>query len=91
METDNDGELILKLCGSDPDKIQEYVQNTTGSFAGLILTENNTMIAVRNGNRPLWRLNHSGATFYASTRDIFKRVNDSFEPEELQPNIVYES
>lgn len=91
METDNDGELILKLCGSDPDKIQQYVQNTTGSFAGLVLTENNKMIAVRNGNRPLWRLNHSGAIFYASTRDIFKRVDDSFEPEELEPNIVYES
>lgn len=91
METDNDGELVLKLCGSDPEKIQEYVQNTTGSFAGLILTENNKMYAIRNENRPLWMLNHSGAIFYASTRDIFKRVDQSFEPVELDPYKVYES
>lgn len=91
METDNDGELVLKLCGSDPEKIQEYVQNTTGSFAGLILTENNKMYAIRNENRPLWMLNHSGAIFYASTRDIFKRVDQSFEPIKLDPYKVYES
>ena len=91
METDNDGEILLRLCGSDPDKIQEYVQNTTGSFAGLILTQDNTMYAVRNKNRPLWALNHSGAVFYASTRDIFKRVDSSFEPKELEPYKVYES
>lgn len=91
METDNDGEILLRLCGSDPNKIQEYVQNTTGSFAGLILTQDNTMYAIRNKNRPLWVLNHSGAIFYASTRDIFKRVDSSFEPQELEPNKVYES
>jgi len=91
METDNDGEIVLKLCGTDPDKIQDYVQSTSGSFAGLILTPDNTMYAIRNKNRPLWMLNHSGAVFYASTRDIFKRVDESFEPIELDPYKVYES
>jgi hypothetical protein len=81
----------LKLCGTDPDKIQDYVQSTSGSFAGLILTPDNTMYAIRNKNRPLWMLNHSGAVFYASTRDIFKRVDESFEPIELDPYKVYES
>jgi glutamine phosphoribosylpyrophosphate amidotransferase len=91
MRTDNDGEILLKLCGSDKSKIQEYVKNTSGSFAGLILTNDNTMFAIRNKNRPLWRLNHDGALFYASTRDIFKRVDRSFEPEQLEPYKVYES
>lgn len=91
METDNDGEILLKLCGSDPNKIQEYIQNTKGSFAGLILTQDNTMYAIRNKNRPLWALNYDKAVFYASTQDIFKRVDSSFEPEELEPYKIYES
>jgi glutamine phosphoribosylpyrophosphate amidotransferase len=91
METDNDGEIVLKLCGTDPDKIQDYVQSTSGSFAGLILTPDNIMYAIRNKNRPLWMLNHRGAVFYASTRDIFKRVDESFKPIELDPYKVYES
>lgn len=91
METDNDGEIVLKLCGSNAQKIQEYVQSTTGSFAGLILTQDNVMLAIRNKNRPLWMLNHDNAVFYASTRDIFKRVNTSFEPEQLEPYKVYAS
>lgn len=91
METDNDGEIVLKLCGTDPDKIQDYIQSISGSFAGLMLTPDNTMYAIRNKNRPLWMLNHSGGVFYASTRDIFKRVDKSFEPIELDPYKMYES
>jgi glucosamine 6-phosphate synthetase-like amidotransferase/phosphosugar isomerase protein len=91
METDNDGEIVLKLCGSNTQKIQEYVQKTMGSFAGLILTQDNVMLAIRNRNRPLWMLKHDSAIFYASTRDIFKRVNRYFDPEQLEPYKVYES
>lgn len=91
METDNDGEILLRMCGSDPTKLQKYVQSMEGSFAGLILTENDTMYAIRNKNRPLWKLNHDDAVFYASTKDIFKRVNKLFEPYELDPNTLYES
>lgn len=91
METDNDGEIVLRLCGSDPDKIQEYIRNTKGSFAGMLLTEDNKLIAIRNENRPLWKLSYDNAEFYASTRDIFKRVDQSFNPIELEPYKVYES
>jgi len=91
METENDGEVMLRLCGADPDKIKGFVKKMRGSFAGLFLTQNNVLFAVRNKNRPLWRLDYNEAIFYASTRDIFKRVNQEFEPQQLEPYTVYES
>jgi glucosamine 6-phosphate synthetase-like amidotransferase/phosphosugar isomerase protein len=91
MNSDNDGEILLRLCQSDPKKIQNFVSSTTGSFAGLILNESNEMYAIRNKNRPLWKLIHDNATFYASTRDIFMRVNASFDPVLLEPNKIYSS
>ena len=91
MSTDNDGEILLQLYGSHISSIQEYIRNTSGSFAGLLLTDSNKMYAIRNKNRPLWRLTYDNATFYASTQDIFKRVDRSFEPQLLTPFEVYES
>lgn len=91
MQTENDGEIVLQTCGDDPSKIKQYISETKGSFAGLILTAENKMYAIRNQNRPLWMLLHEGATFYASTRNIFQRVCGSFEPVELKPNQIYES
>ena len=90
MNTDNDGEILIKKCGSDKEKIKRFVEDTTGSFAGLILTRSNELLAIRNPNRPLWKLNHEGAVYFASTRDIFKRVDDSLEPEQLNPYQLYE-
>ena len=91
MQTDNDGEIIIRLCNLDKYSIQHFVSNTNGSFAGMFLTKNNELFAIRNKNRPLWILKYEGATFYASTRDIFIRVNNLFEPTQLKPNKIYES
>lgn len=91
METDNDGEVLLRLCGVDNQQITDFVKKMKGSFAGLFLTDDNRMIAIRNENRPLWRLEINNALFYASTKDVFKRVNPEFEPQELKPYLIYES
>lgn len=90
MATDNDGEIVLKKCGSDKLKIKQFIKETTGSFAGLILTESNELLAIRNPNRPLWKLEHNNAVYFASTKDIFKRVNKDFEPVQLKEYELYE-
>lgn len=90
MKNDNDGEIILNTCGTDINLIQKFVTETTGSFAGIILTNSNKLLAIRNTKRPLWELNHLGCIYLASTKDIFKRVNSSFEPTQLKENIIYE-
>tara|TARA_R110000737_G_scaffold58791_1_gene85121 strand:+ start:1669 stop:2280 length:612 start_codon:yes stop_codon:yes gene_type:complete len=90
MQTDNDGEILLHKCGADKEKLIHFLKNNKGSFAGLILTSSNELLAVRNPNRPLWKLEHDNATYFASTKDIFKRVDSSFEPEQLKEYKVYE-
>jgi len=90
METENDGEIILKNCGANIDLINKFVKETSGSFAGMILTKSNKLLAIRNSKRPLWQLNHLGCVYLASTKDIFKRVDNSFEPTQLKENTIYE-
>lgn len=90
MENDNDGEIILNTCGTDINSIQKFVTETTGSFAGIILTNSSKLLAIRNTKRPLWELNHLDCVYLASTKDIFKRVNSSFEPTQLKENTIYE-
>ena len=90
MQTDNDGEVLIQLCGLNPVKIKDFVNNTKGSFAGIILTENNKMYAIRNKNRPCWILKRENATFIASTEDIFKRVDGSLKPTKLKSGALYE-
>jgi len=90
MKYDNDGEIILQTCGTDVNLIQKFVKETTGSFAGIILTASNDILAIRNSKRPLWKLNHLDSVYLASTRDIFKRVNKYFEPTKLKENTIYE-
>ena len=90
MNTDNDGEIIIHKCGSNKEDLKSFIKETKGSFAGMILTSSNELLAIRNANRPLWKLEHEGAVYIASTQDIFKRVNKSFEPQELKPNELYE-
>ena len=89
MTTDNDGEIPLQLYGSDYKKIAEFIKNIKGSFAGLMLTQNK-LLAIRNANRPAWVLKLDDSIFIASTKDIFKRVNQDFEPTELESNKLYE-
>lgn len=90
MQNDNDGEIILNTCGTNIDLIQKFVTETTGSFAGMILTNSNKLLAIRNTKRPLWQLNHLNCVYLASTKDIFKRVNKAFEPTQLKENTIYE-
>ena len=90
MKNDNDGEIILNTCGTDISLIKKFVTETTGSFAGIILTNSNKLLAIRNSKRPLWQLNYLDCIYLASTRDIFKRVNSSFQPIQLKENIIYE-
>lgn len=91
MQTYNDGEIIIHKCGDNKIKLENYIKTIKGSFAGLVLTSENKLWAIRNINRPLWKLNYKGATYFASTKNIFKRVKTSFEPEELIPNKIYEN
>jgi len=90
MNTYNDGEIILQKCGDDKKKLQQYVSDMSGSFAGLILTASNNLLAIRNANRPLWVLKYKTASYYASTKDIFKRVDKDFEPTQLKVLKLYE-
>ena len=90
MSTDNDAEIVIHKCGSNKEKLKSFIKETAGSFAGLVLTRSNELLAIRNANRPLWKLELLGAVYIASTKDIFKRVNSSYEPEELTPNQLYE-
>tara|TARA_R100001086_G_scaffold149480_1_gene79398 strand:+ start:1682 stop:2287 length:606 start_codon:yes stop_codon:yes gene_type:complete len=89
MNTDNDGEILLQKCNNKKDII-DFVKKTTGSFAGIIMQQDK-IYAIRNKNRPLWQLKTDNATFYASTKDIFKRVNKNYKPTELIPYKLYES
>lgn len=80
-ETDNDGEIFLdKLTRNDG--WEEFVARGKFSFAGLVLKDNK-IIALRNKNRPLYRVDSDGATFFASTRDIFKRAGFCETPQEV--------
>lgn len=87
METDNDGEIILKKSNFDVEKMVEFVSNI-GSFSGLILQDGN-LYAFTNGNRPLWVLQRGESFFFASTKDIFKRAIPFSEPEKLKINTLH--
>jgi hypothetical protein len=91
MRTENDGEIVLKTCGSDKEKLKSFVENTTGSFAGLILTASNELLAIRNTNRPLWTCEYKDGVYFASTKDIFKRADSTLNPVEVKPYTIYES
>lgn len=91
MMTENDGEIVLQTCGSDKAKLKTFVENTTGSFAGLILTASNELIAIRNTNRPLWTCEYKNGVYFASTKDIFLRSDQTLKPVEVKPYTIYES
>ena len=73
LSTDNDGEIFLRCLerGEDPDY---FIGRIQGSFAGCWLDGDDTLWVGRNERRPLWRAQAYGATWYASTRDIFARA-----------------
>lgn len=88
METDNDGEIILKKSNFEPKKMVEFASKI-GSFSGLLLQEGN-FYAFTNGNRPLWFLKRNESVFFASTKDIFARAIPFCAPEKLEINKLYE-
>jgi len=90
METDNDGEILIQRCGNDKELIERFVNDIKGSFAGIILDSENKMFVIRNKKRPCWIYEYENATFIASTRDIFKRVDDTFEPTPIKAGVLYE-
>jgi glucosamine 6-phosphate synthetase-like amidotransferase/phosphosugar isomerase protein len=72
LDTDNDGEIFLKLY-IDHRNMIHFIDNDNISFAGLMLYKD-TLVALRNKKRPLYRIKGEGVTLFASTSDIFKRA-----------------
>ena len=85
LSTDNDGEVFLR-CREDRMTPWEIIGGMKGSFAGLWFDIDGKMYAGRNARRPLWRCDHLGARWYASTRDIFLRAGFP-EPEEVSVGV----
>lgn len=71
-ETENDGEIFLDKFVRN-DGWLEFVARGRFSFAGLTL-QRGRLTALRNKNRPLFRVEQGTATFFASTADIFRRA-----------------
>lgn len=71
-QTDNDGEIVSKMA----EKGENYLGfiSTVGSFAGGILHDNGVMKMFRNQHRPMHWVADEFGTWYASTKDIFKRA-----------------
>lgn len=93
---DNDGEVFLQKVfthGRPPD---DFVDQMTGSFAGVFFpSESNTQAValLRNERRPLWMAVTATGTFAASTRDIFRRAgftDQEVMPQPLPPSTVIE-
>jgi len=71
-DTDNDGEVFLRrlMMGDTP---EEFIGSLKGSFAG-VWFQDSQLWAGRNEYRPLWKVEAFGATWYASTDNIFWRA-----------------
>lgn len=89
-DSDNDGEVFLRLAerpGFDPAR---FVAEIRGSFAGIWL-EPPVARAVRNDRRPLWEAKRAGVAFVASTRDILARAGlGGLEQRPVPPGTVLE-
>lgn len=76
--TENDGEIFLDKFVRNDDWL-EFVARGRFSFAGLTL-HRGRLTALRNKNRPLFRVDQGCATFFASTADIFQRAGFAETP-----------
>lgn len=70
--TDNDGEIVLRKY-IDNSNWEAFIAHHGFSFAGIFL-DPELMVAMRNPRRPLWYAQHLGATYLASTQNIFLRA-----------------
>jgi glutamine phosphoribosylpyrophosphate amidotransferase len=85
-ESDNDAEVFLRRMAQGQ-TAREFLAPLDGSLAAVWLdTWSGSLHAIRNERRPLWRAAHSGAVWYASTADIFRRAGfDGIN--EVQPGV----
>lgn len=81
MATDNDGEIILRMCPT-PEVAIDFLKKSKATFAGIWLEEDK-LIAIRNNGRPLWIHYSDTGILIASTKDIFKRcgIDNAIEAE----------
>lgn len=70
-QTDNDGEIILKLIQKDK-PYDALLRSYDVSYAGLHYIKRQLFV-MRNENRPLWVAHRNNNTYVASTKDIFER------------------
>lgn len=89
LQTENDGELVLKNFQiGEPLKL---ISSNKVSFAGIFLTEQGGMYAIRNEMRPLWQFEVEGGKFIASTRDIASRsLISTKNGKEIEPLSIVE-
>lgn len=87
MTSDNDGEILLRLCSSYPEAV-EFLRSSSATFAGIWM-EGNTLTAIRNEGRPLWKYEKEGKVLLASTKDIFNR-SGVHDVTPLEPLKIYQ-
>lgn len=87
MQTDNDGEVVLKVSNGEPIEMMKFVKNK-GSFSGILL-QGGDLYAFTNGRRPLHKLVIGESTFIASTKDIFIRALGDVKPEPIPINTLF--
>ncbi len=90
LNTENDGEVFLRLLHRRPSRAAQVLKSLKGSFAGCWFNPAGRMYAARNKRRPLWMTYEFGATWFASTRDIFRRAGFTDKMDEVRPGVIYE-
>lgn len=86
--TRNDAEIALQAALQGPAPSQRGA--LPGSYAVLELWHDGTMLAYRNGWRPLYTVHVPFlGRFYASTLDMFARALPGYAPTRLAPGIIY--
>ncbi len=94
MDTENDGEIVLKLHSDSKETFKRFLETHPGSFAGAIMTPSRIIFG-RNERRPAWQAMKRHGIYFASTFDILDRAGFRLEEpgdvlETLTPGHVYE-
>ena len=84
-KTRNDSELILQCIMRNKEPLTMFKNS---SMAYCALMENKTLIAARNGERPLYLTNFKEGIIFTSTKDIAKRSGLEF-PIKTEMNTKY--
>lgn len=85
--TDNDGEIFLDKYVRG-DNWEKFVAGGRFSFAGVVL-HRDTLVAIRNSRRPLYRCDEDDGVFYASTADVFRRAGFAAEPDQVPAGVAF--